>query len=61
MVADNAALAALLEGQERCDEAEALYRRALAIFRSSLDPTHPKIDLCERNYAELRRELQKRA
>jgi len=57
VAADVAALAALIDGQERFEEAEALYQRALAIFKATLDPDHPHVLLCEENYAGLLEEI----
>ncbi len=42
----------------RFDEAEAAYRRALAIFERSLPPSHPKLVTCRENYERLLREMK---
>jgi Tetratricopeptide repeat len=47
--------------QGRQHRAEPLYQRALAIFETRLDPMHPKVVTCLRNYAQLLRETQRRA
>ena len=43
VAADVAALAALVQGQGHLDEAEALYRRAIAMFEAALGPDHYEI------------------
>jgi tetratricopeptide (TPR) repeat protein len=48
-------LAVLLKKQGRYEEAAQLYQRALAIFRSSLGPEHPKVITCQDNLTRLRR------
>ncbi|HXI60549.1 MAG TPA: tetratricopeptide repeat protein [Polyangia bacterium] len=45
VAADVAALAALVEGRGRLDEAAALYQRALAIFRRKLGPRSAEVAL----------------
>jgi hypothetical protein len=43
VVADIAALAAILDGQGKYDESEPLYQRALAIFAREYGPEHYEI------------------
>ena len=45
VAADVAALAALVEGVGRLDEAAALYQRALSVFRRRLGPRHSEVGL----------------
>jgi tetratricopeptide (TPR) repeat protein len=54
-------LAVLLRALGRHDEAEALYRRALALFRQALGPDHPKLITCLRSLARLLRDLGRTA
>ena len=54
-------LAALLDGQGKYDEAEALYRRALSIFEKALGPKHPKVRTYRQNYAGLLRAIGRKA
>ena len=50
-------LAVCCKAQGRSDEAEAFYRRALAIFEARLGPDHPHLAVCRENYALLLREI----
>ena len=53
-------LAVFYKSQQRLTEAAALYRRALAIFEETLDPSHPKLMICRENYARLLQEMSER-
>src|SRR5262249_13810783 len=53
VAADMAALAALLEGQRKYDEAELLYHRALSIFEQTLGAEHYEIAVTLNNLATL--------
>jgi Tetratricopeptide repeat len=53
VAADRAALAALLDGQGKYDEAEPLYRQALSVFERVLEPAHPHLLACWENCAGL--------
>ena len=53
MAADVAALAAILDGQGKYDEAEALYRRALTIFERVYGPDHYEVAVTCNNLAAL--------
>jgi tetratricopeptide (TPR) repeat protein len=55
VAADVAALAALVEGAGRLDEAAALYRRALSVFRRRLGPRHSEVGLCLSGLAWVRK------
>jgi len=46
-------LAALYHAQGRYDEAEPLYRRALALYEQVLGPIHPLVAQCLNNLAAL--------
>ena len=46
-------LAALYLGQGQYDEAEPLFRRALAIVEKAQGPEHPNVAISLENYAEL--------
>ena len=48
-----AALAALLDGQGKYDEAEKLYRRALAVFERTYGPEHYEVAVNLNNLAAL--------
>ena len=48
-------LAGVLEAMNRLDEAEPLFRRALAILEKSYGPDHPQVAFCLNNLAELLR------
>ncbi|HJY83424.1 MAG TPA: tetratricopeptide repeat protein, partial [Candidatus Binatia bacterium] len=48
-----AALAALLDGQGKYDEAEPLYRRALAVFEKTFGPQHYEVAVNCNNLAAL--------
>ena len=50
-------LAVFYKSQKRYSEAARLYRRALEIFESSLEPAHPKLATCRENYEKLLREM----
>ena len=54
-------LAVLCKSAGKYGEAEALYRRALAIFEAVLGPTHPKVATCRTNYARLLRQMNRKA
>lgn len=56
VAADVAALAALVEGAGRLDEAAALYERALSIFRRRLGPHHSEVGLSLAGLAWVRKE-----
>ena len=49
-------LALVLVKQGCTEEALAMYEEALTLFRNGLQPTHPSIAKCARNYAKLLRE-----
>ena len=49
-------LAVLFKEQGKFNQAEPLFRRALAIFESCLDPDHPKVVTCRENFADMVRE-----
>ena len=51
--ADVAALAALLDGQGKYDEAEPLYRRALSVFERAYGPEHYEVAVNLNNLAAL--------
>jgi tetratricopeptide (TPR) repeat protein len=53
VAADVAALAAILEAQGKDAEAEALYRRALAIFARLYGPDHYEVAVNSNNLAAL--------
>lgn len=53
VAADLAALAALLVGQGKCDEAERLYRRALTIFRRVYGLNHYEVAVTLNNLAAI--------
>ena len=53
MAADKAALAAILDGQGKYDEAEALYRQALAVFERVYGPDHYELAVTFNNLAAL--------
>ena len=53
VAADIAALAGLLDGQGKYDEAEALYRRALGLFEHALGPEHYEVAITCNNLAAL--------
>lgn len=53
VAADVAALAALLDGQGRYEEAELLYRRALSIFERTLGPDHYEVSVSLNNVAAI--------
>jgi tetratricopeptide (TPR) repeat protein len=55
VAADVAALAALVEGAGRLDEAAALYQRALSVFRRRLGPRHSEVGLSLAGLAWVRR------
>ena len=48
-------LAVLCKSQGDYQQAEAMYRRALAILEKAFDPHHPKVISCRKNFAALRR------
>jgi hypothetical protein len=50
-------LAVLGKSRGRYVEAEAMYRRALAIFEQSLGTAHPKVITCRKNFAGLMRKM----
>jgi hypothetical protein len=50
-------LAVLYKSQQRFAESAAAYRRSLAIFETSLSPSHPKLLTCRDNYERLLREM----
>lgn len=52
-------LAAVSYRQKRYQEAELLYRRALAILESSLGTKHPEFATSLQNYAETLRKLKR--
>jgi tetratricopeptide (TPR) repeat protein len=54
VAADVAALAALVDGSGRLDEAAALYKRALSVFRRKLGPKSSEVGLNLSNLAALR-------
>jgi len=56
VAADLAALAALVEGRGRLDEAATLYRRALGIFRRRLGPASAEVALNLSSLAALRQQ-----
>jgi tetratricopeptide (TPR) repeat protein len=56
VAADVAALAALIEGQGRLEEAAALYERALAVFRRKLGRVNAEVALNLSSLAALRQE-----
>jgi hypothetical protein len=49
-------LAVFYKSQKRFAESAELYRRALAIFARTIEPTHPKFVACRANYEQLLRE-----
>ncbi len=49
-----AALAALIDGQGRCQQAETLYRRAIAVFERTLGPEHYELSFSLNNTAAIR-------
>jgi tetratricopeptide (TPR) repeat protein len=53
--------AVFFKSQGNYDQAEALYRRALSIFRKALGPKHPKVTTCRLNYASLLRVMNRPA
>ncbi len=53
-------LAVLSKSLGRYVEAEAMYRRALAIFEQSFGPAHPKVITCRKNYASLMRKMTRK-
>ena len=53
-------LAVLCKAQGRYPEAEALYRRALAIFELSFGPESLKVITCRNNHATLMRMMERR-
>ncbi|HEX6625933.1 MAG TPA: tetratricopeptide repeat protein [Pyrinomonadaceae bacterium] len=53
-------LGMLGKSDRRFDEAEAAFRRALAIYERTLPPSHPKLVTCRENYERLLRELKGR-
>jgi tetratricopeptide (TPR) repeat protein len=53
VAADQAALAALLDGQRKFSEAEALYRQALAVFERHYGPVHYEVAVTLNNLAAL--------
>ena len=53
VAADLAALAALVQEQHRFDEAEKLYRRAIAIFEAAFGPMHYELGVNYNNLAAL--------
>jgi hypothetical protein len=54
-------LAVLSKSRGRYVEAEAMYRRAIAIFEQLLDASHPKVISCRKNFASLMRKMERRA
>ena len=50
-------MAIMFTAQGKLDEADQMYRRALAIFVRTLDPSHPHIATCAENYAGLLRDM----
>lgn len=52
-------LAVFYKSQKRFAESAVLYRRALAIFEQTLDPSHPKFVTCRENYDRLLREMDR--
>jgi tetratricopeptide (TPR) repeat protein len=51
VLADEAALAAVLDGMQRWDEAEAIHRRVIASFTATLGPRHAEVAHAIGNYA----------
>ena len=47
------ALAAILDGQGKYDEAESLYRRPLGIYQEAFGPDHPDVALNLNNLAAI--------
>ena len=54
-------LAVTARRRARPEEAEALYRRALAILEGRVEPDHPSLVLTVRNYAKLLRDVGREA
>jgi hypothetical protein len=53
---NNLAVLCALDG--RLDEAAGRYRRSIALLERTVEPTHPTLETCRRNYRALRDQLR---
>jgi len=53
-------LAVLFQSRGDLEQASSLFRRALDILETTLDPDHPKVAACRKNFEELQRGTSKR-
>jgi hypothetical protein len=53
--------AVFFKSQGKYDQAQAMCRRALSIFRKALGSKHPKVITCRLNYASLLRAMKRPA